>query len=343
MTDIPSPETILSVSDLTKTFRSGGGLFRRPRLFQAVNGVSFDIAAGETVGVVGESGCGKSTLARLVLRLMTPSSGAICFEGQDIATLPERRLRSLRRRIQMVFQDPYSSIDPRQTIAGALLEPFRIQGVPLSREEQADTVTRLLEMVSLNPALADSHPHQLSGGQKQRVGVARALALHPSLLVLDEPTASLDVSVQAQVIQLLQRLRTEQRLTYLFISHDLALVRYFCDRIMVMYLGRVVEVMPKGAEPAHPYTRALLDSSFEPDPTARRTIVRISGEIPSGYDLPKGCAFAARCPKVQDICRSTRPELGTLSDRHQAACHFPDDANPAAVTADSLLEAPHAV
>ena len=334
---------ILSVTDLCKTFRSGGGLWRKPRQFHAVSGVSFDVHAGETVGVVGESGSGKSTLARVVLRLMDPSSGSIWFEGEDIAALPEKTLRPLRRRFQMVFQDPYSSINPRLTIREALLEPFRVQGLPLTAAQEQDTVDRLMSMVSLNPVLAESHPHHLSGGQKQRVGIARALALQPSLLVLDEPTASLDVSVQAQVIQLLQALRAQQTLTYLFISHDLALVRYFCDRIMVMYLGRVVEVMPKGAAPAHPYTRALLDSSFEPDPTQRRTIVRITGEIPSGYDLPPGCAFQARCPKAQELCRRVRPDLGAVGTRHQAACHFPDVQTPPSGATSSPQEIPHAV
>ncbi len=317
---------LLSTRSLGRTFSSGRSLFGKPHLFHAVSDVSFDIAAGEILGVVGESGCGKSTLARLIMRLLKPSSGQILFEGTDIALMRRRDLRKMRRRFQMVFQDPYSSIDPRQTMREALLEPFQVQGIQLSSKQARETVDELLEMVTINPALADTYAHQLSGGQKQRVGIARALALKPVFIALDEPTSSLDVSVQAQIIQLLQRLRTQLNLTYMFISHDLALVRYLCDRILVMYLGRVVEVMPQHAPPAHPYTQALLDSSFAPDPGQRRKIVRIRGEIPSGFDLPKGCAFFNRCPHAQPICAAQRPALATVGTRHVVACHFSDQS-----------------
>jgi len=315
---------LLSVRSLSRTFSSGRSLFGKPHLFHAVSDVSFDIAPGEILGVVGESGCGKSTLARLILRLLKPSSGQILFEGSDIALMRRRDLRKLRRRFQMVFQDPYSSIDPRQTMREALLEPFQVQGIHLSAKQARATVAELLEMVTINPDLADTYAHQLSGGQKQRIGIARALALRPVFIALDEPTSSLDVSIQAQIIQLLQRLRTQLNLTYMFISHDMALVRYLCDRILVMYLGRVVEVMPQHARPAHPYTQALLDSSFAPDPGQRRKIVRIRGEIPSGFDLPKGCAFFNRCPHAQPVCAASPPDLATFGDRHVVACHFPD-------------------
>jgi oligopeptide/dipeptide ABC transporter ATP-binding protein len=315
---------LLTVTGLGRRF-AGGGLFRRRRVFHAVSDVSFSVPRGGVVGIVGESGCGKSTLARLVLRLIPPSEGSIRFDGQDIRGLPRGELRRLRRRMQLVFQDPYSSIDPRYSVRDALLEPFRVQRLPPA--EGHATVAGLLEMVGLSLALARAYPHQLSGGQKQRVGIARALALRPSLVVLDEPTASLDVSVQAQIIGLLDRLRRELELTYLFISHDLGLVRYFCDRILVMYLGRIVEMLPSGAEPAHPYTRALLDSTFEPDPRRRRHITRLSGEIPSGWDPPPGCAFAARCPRASDLCRHTLPVLapvsGDAAEGQQAACHHP--------------------
>jgi len=315
---------LVSVKSLGRTFSSGRSLFGKPHLFHAVSDVSFDIAPGEILGVVGESGCGKSTLARLILRLLKPSGGQILFEGTDIALMQRRDLQKMRRRFQMVFQDPYSSIDPRQTMRDALLEPFQIQGIHLGAKQARTTVAELLEMVTINPDLANTYAHQLSGGQKQRIGIARALALKPVFIVLDEPTSSLDVSVQAQIIQLLQRLRTQLNLTYMFISHDMALVRYLCDRILVMYLGRVVEVMPQHAAPAHPYTQALLDSSFAPDPGRRREIVRIHGEIPSGFDLPKGCAFVSRCPHAQPICAAERPELRAFSTRHVVACHFPD-------------------
>ncbi|WP_104666879.1 ABC transporter ATP-binding protein [Ensifer adhaerens] len=320
---------LLKVTGLSRRF-AGGGLFRKRKVFHAVSDVSFTLKRGQILGIVGESGCGKSTLARLVLRLIDASEGQVTFDGVDMASLPRRELRRLRQRMQLVFQDPYSAIDPRYSVRDALLEPFKVQGVKLGSPDEK--VASLLDMVGLNTSLARSYPHQLSGGQKQRVGIARALALNPSLVVLDEPTASLDVSVQAQIVSLLERLRHELGLTYLFISHDLGLVRYFCDQVLVMYLGRVVEVMPSDAEPAHPYTRALLDSSFEPDPRQRRTITRLSGEVPSGYDLPAGCAFANRCPRVSDLCRGVLAPLSTLPNGQQVACHNPliDAALPAA-------------
>lgn len=313
---------LLTVDNLARNF-SQGGLLRKGKIFRAVSDVSFNVSRGQIVGIVGESGCGKSTLARLVLRLIEPSEGTVRFDGQDMAALPRSELRRLRQRMQLVFQDPYSAIDPRYSIKDALIEPFLVQRIKLKSTN--DTVASLLEMVGLNPSVATSYPHQLSGGQKQRVGIARALALEPSLVVLDEPTASLDVSVQAQIVALLDRLRQDLGLTYLFISHDLGLVRYFCDQILVMYLGRVVEIMPRGGTPAHPYTRALLDSTFEPDPRQRKTIARLTGEIPSGYDIPLGCAFAARCAHASDICRSVLPQLTQLSNGQQAACHYPQE------------------
>jgi oligopeptide/dipeptide ABC transporter ATP-binding protein len=316
---------LLTVNGLSRRF-SDGGLFRKRKVFHAVSDVSFSLKQGQILGVVGESGCGKSTLARLVLRLINPSEGQVQFDGVDMASLSRGDMRRLRQRMQLVFQDPYSAIDPRYSVRDALLEPFRVQGVkPKAADE---TVASLLDMVGLNTSLARSYPHQLSGGQKQRVGIARALALNPSLVVLDEPTASLDVSVQAQIVSLLERLRQDLGLTYVFISHDLGLVRYFCDRIVVMYLGRIVEVMPSDAAPAHPYTRALLDSTFEPDPKRRRSITRLAGEIPSGYDLPPGCAFANRCPRVTDLCRQVLPTLTSQGSGHQAACHHPLAAVP---------------
>ncbi len=314
---------LVEIRGLTRTFTTRNGLFGKPRSMTAVSDVNLDVPRARVTGVVGESGCGKSTLARLVLRLLDASSGEVRFDGVDLAQLAPKDLRLLRRRMQFVFQDPYSSIDPRYSVRDALLEPFVVQGIAPEGATGAQTVDALMTMVGLNPALAASYPHQLSGGQKQRVGIARALALKPSFLVLDEPTASLDVSIQAQIIGLLEKLRQEMGLTYLFISHDLSLIKYFCDRIVVMYLGRVVEVLPTAATPArHPYTRALMESTFEPDPAKRRVVTRLSGEIPDAFNLPVGCAYAARCPNASELCRRERPSLVAASS-HQLACHHP--------------------
>jgi oligopeptide/dipeptide ABC transporter ATP-binding protein len=311
-------QPLIHISGLSKRFQAGGGLFAKPRTMMAVRDVSLTIARGEVVGVVGESGCGKSTLARLVQRLIAPTGGRITFDGTDLTALSPAALRRMRRRMAMVFQDPYSSLDPRYTLADVLAEPFRVQGEPLPKGGVADMLTA----VGLPATMAASHPHQLSGGQRQRVGIARALALRPEFLVLDEPTASLDVSIQAQIIALLADLRDRLGLTYLFISHDLGLVRYFCDRIVVMYLGAVVEILPTaGSTPRHPYTQALIASGFVPDPAARRTIAPLAGEIPSPFNLPPGCAFAGRCPRATDHCRTERPALSDAD--HPVACFHP--------------------
>lgn len=316
--------SLVELRGLGKRFESRKGLFGKMRSMMAVSDVNLDIPRGKVTGVVGESGCGKSTLARLVLRLLEPSSGSIMFDGTDLHRQPGPALRRLRRRMQMVFQDPYSAIDPRYSMADALLEPFKIQDIKLGATEARAKVEVLLAMVGLGAQMASSYPHQLSGGQRQRIGIARALALEPDFLVLDEPTASLDVSIQAQIISLLEKLQADLGLTYLFISHDLGLVRYFCDRIVVMYLGRVVEILPDPkSAPRHPYTRTLLESNFAPDPTKRRTIQRLTGEIASAFDLPPGCAFAARCPHADGTCRSERPELITDTGGHASACHHP--------------------
>lgn len=313
---------LLEVRNLSKQFTSAGGPFRKGRVMHAVNSVSFDLPKGRVIGVVGESGCGKSTLARLILRLIEPSGGTLKFDGDDLLAKSPTEMRKLRADMQMVFQDPYSAIDPRYTIARAVIEPFEVQGRKPEGTD-AEEIDELLNMVGLNAGLASSYPHQISGGQKQRVGIARALALRPSLLVLDEPTASLDVSVQAQIISLLEQLRDNLGLTYLFISHDLSLVRYFCDEILVMYLGRVVEALPDTERPArHPYTATLMDSTFAPDPKMRRIIAPLEGEVPSPFDLPPGCAFAERCPHADAICRTTTPDLSAQGG-HAVACHHP--------------------
>ncbi len=310
---------LIKVEGLSKRFATGGGLFSRPRSMLAVRDVSLAVARGEALGVVGESGCGKSTLARLVLRLIEPSAGTVGFDGTELTALPPAELRRMRRRMAMVFQDPYSSLDPRYTLADVLAEPFRVQG----ERQPADAVPAMLEAVGLPASLAGSHPHQLSGGQRQRVGIARALALRPDFVVLDEPTASLDVSIQAQIVALLADLRDRLGLTYLFISHDLGLVRYFCDRIVVMYLGSVVEVLPDtGVAPRHPYTAALMQSGFAPDPARRREIAPLAGDIPSPFALPPGCAFAGRCSRASDRCRTERPALSD-DPAHPVACFHP--------------------
>jgi oligopeptide transport system ATP-binding protein len=315
---------LVQIRGLGKTFESRKGLFGKSRSLKAVSDLDLDIPRGKVTGVVGESGCGKSTLARLVVRLLRPSNGQIVFDGLDLQRQSNSSMRRLRRRMQMVFQDPYSAIDPRYTVADALLEPFQVQGVRLSSVEARAKVAELLDMVRLGREMAASYPHQLSGGQRQRIGIARALAFKPDFLVLDEPTASLDVSIQAQIVALLEQLKAELGLTYLFISHDLGLVRYFCDRIVVMYLGRVVEILPEPrAKPRHPYTRALLESTFAPDPNQRRDISRLTGEIASAYDLPAGCAFAARCAFADQTCRARVPELMTDASGHATACFHP--------------------
>ncbi len=310
---------LIRVDGLSKRFQSGGGLFVRPRAMMAVRDVSLTIRRGEALGVVGESGCGKSTLARLVLRLIEPSAGTVTFDGTELTALPPAALRRMRRRMAMVFQDPYSSLDPRYTLARVLEEPFRVQREPL----HAGAIAELLASVGLPEGLAGSHPHQLSGGQRQRVGIARALALRPDFVVLDEPTASLDVSIQAQIVALLADLRDRMGLTYLFISHDLGLVRYFCDRIVVMYLGAVVEILPDPrAAPRHPYTEALMRSGFAPEPARRRDLAPLQGEIPSPFALPAGCAFASRCPRASDRCRAERPALSD-DPAQPVACFHP--------------------
>ena len=310
---------LLKVEGLTKQFHAGGGLFARQRTMTAVRDVDLAIDRGEVVGVVGESGCGKSTLARLVLRLLEPTVGRITLDGVDFTGLSPKALRSARRRMAMVFQDPYSSLDPRYTVADIIAEPFVVQ----SRAMPAGAIEEMLDAVGLPGTVATQYPHQLSGGQRQRVGIARALALRPEFVVLDEPTASLDVSIQAQIIELLSSLRDRFGLTYLFISHDLGLVRYFCDRIVVMYLGSVCEILPGArSKPRHPYTSALLASSFSPDPAARREIVPLVGEIPSPFNLPAGCAFAGRCPRVTETCRTQQPPL-SREGGHAVACFNP--------------------
>jgi oligopeptide/dipeptide ABC transporter ATP-binding protein len=318
---------LIQIRNLSKHFPVTAGLLHRTiGTIKAVNDVTLDIERGEILGVVGESGCGKSTLARLIMRLIEPTSGQILYDEQDICRLEKLQLRQLRRKMQMVFQDPYSALDPRYSIIRSLSEIFKIQKIEISRDKLQDRIAELLETVGLKPEHNNAYPHQLSGGQKQRVVIARALALTPEFVILDEPTAALDVSVQAQVILLLQKLREKFNLTYLFISHDLALVDYFCNRVVVMYLGSVVEILPANqvsVAPRHPYTKALSDSVFVADPAARKESVPIEGEVPSPFNLPPGCVFEARCPYAQEVCRKDRPALREISEEEFVACHFP--------------------
>ena len=320
-------KTLVDVQHLSRFFYLTGGLLqRRIGEIKAVNDVSFSISKGETLGVVGESGCGKSTLARLVLSLIRPTSGQILFDGQDINSMGKNRLRTLRARMQMVFQDPHSSLDPRNSIYRSLEEVFKIQKKEIPRKQINERIHELLGMVGLKPEHCRAYPHQLSGGQKQRAVIARALALVPEFMILDEPTAALDVSVQAQIILLLQELGEQFGMTYLFISHDLALVDYFCQRIMVMYLGQIVEITQADLsrqQPAHPYTKVLMDSVFVADPGVKKTIPALEGEVPSLFDLPRGCAFENRCKYARPLCKKQSPELVESHTGKFVACHFP--------------------
>ncbi len=308
---------------------------------KAVDGVSFEIRSGECLGLVGESGCGKSTLGRLIARLIPVTSGRIVFDGIDLTRLGGRRLRRLRRDFQMIFQDPFASLDPRMTVGDIIAEPLANYG--LSRGRARDRrVQELLEVVGLSPSFVNRYPHEFSGGQRQRIGIARALALQPRLVICDEPVSALDVSIQSQIINLLEDLRHRFHLTYLFIAHDLAVVRHISDRVLVMYLGKIVEVADSGeiyAAPRHPYTRALLSAVPLPDPRKerRRSLVELAGEIPSPISPPPGCRFHTRCPlaEVPGICSEQEPPLEEKEPAHLAACHFSDR-----VSAMGALEPP---
>jgi oligopeptide transport system ATP-binding protein len=322
--------TILELRELTKHFPIHAGFPRRTvGQVQAVTGVSLTAFEGETLGIVGESGCGKTTLGRLVLKLLEPTSGTVEFAGRDLAALDRRDLLAIRRELQVIFQDPYSSLDPRQRIHDILAEPLRTHRLVSGRTQRRARVGELLEQVGLDPKHQDRYPHEFSGGQRQRIGIARALSLQPRLIVCDEPVSALDVSLRAQITNLLEQLQRDHRLTYLFISHDLASLRYIADRVAVMYLGRVVELAPRSTifdAPAHPYTRALMSAVPVPDPVRERQRQRIvlTGDVPSPADPPPGCPFHTRCPRVQDRCRVERPLLRPVGAGDQlAACHFP--------------------
>ena len=315
--------TLVRVEQVSKHFPAHLGASVR-----AVDGVSFDILEGETLGLVGESGCGKSTLARVVAQLIAPSSGSIVFDGTDLTRLRGERLRQQRRQIQMIFQDPFASLNPRMTVGDIIAEPL-VNFRTMPGRARAERVRELLQVVGLNPYFTNRYPHEFSGGQRQRIGIARALALNPRLIVCDEPVSALDVSIQAQIINLMEDLQREFNLTYLFIAHDLSVVRHISDRVMVMYLGKIVEVAGSVEiyrAPKHPYTKALLSAIPVPDPKvqSRRRLVELSGEISSPLAVPSGCRFHPRCPiaRAPGICSEVEPPLEQKEPGHSAACHF---------------------
>ena len=325
---------LVSVRDLTKHY-TAGGLFAKAPPVRAVEQVSFDVERGETLALVGESGCGKSSVGRTILRLQEPTSGRATFDGADVFTLDRTSLRRLRRRMQIIFQDPYGSLNPRMTVGAAVAEGIQIHGLARGAEV-GRRVAGLLEEVGLDPDYARRYPHEFSGGQRQRIGIARALAVEPSFIVCDEPVSALDVSVQAQVLNLLADLQRDRGLSYLFIAHDLAVVRQIARRIAVMYLGRIVESGPTEpllASPRHPYTVALLSAVPEPDPTRRRSRIVLGGDVPSPSAPPPGCPFHTRCfhPAMNERCRTERPLLRPVGDT-MAACHYAETTPAAAPT-----------
>jgi oligopeptide/dipeptide ABC transporter ATP-binding protein len=328
VTAAPENGVLLEVRDLVKHYPVTVGLMgRRVGVVRAVDGVSFAIRRGETLGLVGESGCGKTTTGRCILQLERPTSGSIRFEGQELTELGPEALRPVRRRMQVIFQDPYSSLNPRMTVGQIVAEPLAVHRLVPDAGARAHRMRELLSQVGLLPQHSRRYPHELSGGQRQRVGIARALALEPSLIVCDEPVSALDVSIQAQIINLLEDLGRQLGLTYLFIAHDLSVVRHISDRVAVMYLGRIVEVADRQAlyqTPLHPYTRALLSAVPIPDPEveAHRERMVLGGEVPSPLRPPPGCAFHPRCPIAVDECRRTVPALREIRPGHRAACHL---------------------
>ncbi len=321
-------DVLLQVENLVKHFPIMRGIIFQKQVgaVHAVDDVSFELYRGETLGLVGESGCGKSTTGRAVLQLHKPTSGRVLFEGVDLVTLPETDLRKMRRKMQMIFQDPYASLNPRMTIGEIIGEPLRLHGLA-TRKESDEKVVELLELVGLNPAYANRYPHEFSGGQRQRVGVARSLSLNPSLIVCDEPISALDVSIQAQVVNLLEELQQKFNLAYLFIAHDLSMVRHISTRVAVMYLGCIVELATRDElynHPLHPYTQALLSAVPIPDPEAEKDRKRVilEGDVPSPINPPSGCRFRTRCPLASKICEEQVPEYRQITSGHFVACHL---------------------
>jgi peptide/nickel transport system ATP-binding protein/oligopeptide transport system ATP-binding protein len=341
-TEAASSDALMTVTGLTKHFPITRGIIFRHRvgLVRSVDDVSFEVARGETLGIVGESGCGKTTTARMLTRLIEPTAGQIVFDGRDITHLRAGAMRPLRREIQMIFQDPYSSLNPRHTVGSIVGAPWRLQKVKTDKGIKR-SVQDLLELVGLNPEHYNRYPHEFSGGQRQRIGIARTLALRPKLIVADEPVSALDVSIQAQVINLLDDLQSELGLTYVIIAHDLSVVRHVANRVAVMYLGNLVELASRNdlyERPRHPYTVALLSAVPLPRPAARtaegqrerRERVRLTGDVPSPLNPPPACRFHTRCWKAQEVCRTVPPPLEELAPGQYVACHFPENTTPAA-------------
>ena len=325
---VNNEQLLLQVTGLKKYFPIRSGIFSRVSAWvKAVDDITLHVKHGETLGLVGESGCGKTTVGRSILRLMEPTAGAITFEGEDVLTLKPHELRQARRRMQIIFQDPYSSLNPRMTIGSIVSEPLRIHKIAKGQELQ-DRVNQLFIKVGLRPEHQSRYPHEFSGGQRQRVGIARALALNPKFIVCDEAVSALDVSIQAQILNLLRDLQQEFHLSYLFITHDLNVVQYLADRIAVMYLGKLAEVAPAEdlfAEPKHPYTQALLSANPVPDPTAKSKRTILPGDVPSPLNPPSGCRFHPRCPEVMDVCKTADPpliQIGSPDKGHQVWCHL---------------------
>ncbi len=317
--------TVLEVVELKKHFPVRRGIWQRAAgTVRAVDDVSFQVPRGKTLGLVGESGCGKTTIARTVVRLSRPTAGQILFEGRDLESLSAGELRKVRPKMQMVFQDPYSSLNPRMNVGRVIGEPL-LEHTSASKAERKDRISELMNIVGLDPGFMSRYPHEFSGGQRQRIGIARALALNPDLIICDEPISALDVSIQGQIVNLLEDVQDQFGLTYLFISHDLGMIRHMCDRVAVMYLGRIAEI-GTGEDiyrrPQHPYTKALLSSVPQPNPKSRRERIVLSGEIPSPTDPPAGCRFNTRCPVVEPRCKEQPPDLREVGQNHKVACHL---------------------
>jgi oligopeptide/dipeptide ABC transporter ATP-binding protein len=340
-----SAPPILQVRDLQKYFPiKKGAIFQKVvGNVKAVDGISFDVWPGETVGIVGESGCGKSTFGRAILQLHKPTAGSVTFEGRELVGLSSDQMRPIRREMQIVFQDPYASLNPRMTVGAIIAEPLVIHKLG-SKEQMKARVRELMDIVGINPKFVNRYPHEFSGGQRQRIGIARALALQPKLIICDEPVSALDVSIQAQVLNLLEDLQQDFGLTFIFIAHDLAVVKHISNRVAVMYLGRVVELAESEklyANPQHPYTQALLSSIPVADPEVARRKDRIvlTGDVPSPSNPPTGCSFHTRCWKAQSICSTQRPNLEVLETGHEVACHFPGpDGAPGTITPATIIE-----
>ena len=316
-------ENLLEVKNLRKYFPARGDFLGKAVTVKAVDGVNFAIRKGETLGLAGESGCGKTTIGKLILRLLEPTEGEIIFEGKNILQFNKNKLKNLRRHVQIIFQDPFASLDPRKTVEYTVAEPMKVHS--LNPRQRRQKVLQLLDKVGITPEQARRYPHQFSGGQRQRIGIARALALNPKFIVADEPVSALDVSIQAQILNLMMDLQEEFHLTYLFIAHDLSVINHVSDQVAIMYLGEIVELAPKKIlfhSPLHPYTKALLSAIPIPDPTIKRERVVLEGDVPSPINVPSGCRFHTRCPSLLPVCKSKEPALREIEENHFVACHL---------------------